>query len=327
MALCKGSLKCIISGRNLWNVSAPQKIKIFLWKAASRSLPVRGALHRRHLAQDPLCPICSQEEESIDHLFLKCDWTRAFWFAAHPTLRPSVNHNSGFKEWLGEKLNLIKGLGEGSLAASTELAFSLWNIWKTRNNFVFKDEIVDNERVISKNREDFSQYLSAISPISQANSVSNQARDRSTSWRPPRPGVYKLNVDAAFKQESGLGATTVIVRNAEGHLLTTTSSRILVHSPLEAEAHAFRGALQFALNLHCQHVLCESDNLTLVEAIRDNTDLWSIANYLRDIHTLQREFLSCGFLWTHRSANEPAHLLAKHAFNSSSAQAALWNGM
>ncbi|KAJ1389468.1 Ribonuclease H domain [Sesbania bispinosa] len=311
--------------KNLWSIPAPQKIKLFLWKAASKSLPVRGALHRRHLAQSPLCPICSQEEESIDHLFLRCDWTRAFWFAGHPSLSPSSNPDLRFKDWLREKLSLLKDLGDQSASTSTELAFSLWNIWKARNNVVFKDDHVNIERVISRNKEEFSEYIYANSPTSQANPTSNLARERNTSWRPPRPGVYKLNVDAAFNQGSGLGATTVIVRNADGHLLTTTSSRISVHSPLEAEAHALRGALQLARNLQCHHILCESDSLTLIEVIREDKELWSIANYLKDIQALRREFLSYGFLWTHRSANEAAHLLAAHSLHSSAPQAVLWN--
>lgn len=52
----------------IWEVLAPSKIKMFLWKAVSGALPVVERLLTRGVRIDPRCSACGFEGESINHL-------------------------------------------------------------------------------------------------------------------------------------------------------------------------------------------------------------------------------------------------------------------
>ena len=68
--------------KNLWKLKIPYKIYLFLWKLLHNGLPIRMELNRRQIIVSTKCVMCEQEEETLDHSFLKCPFTRALWFAS-----------------------------------------------------------------------------------------------------------------------------------------------------------------------------------------------------------------------------------------------------
>lgn len=59
----------------IWKIRAPPKVLIFLWKMAHNILPTKCFLMRRintgHIS--PTCSWCGLHDESLDHLFVKCE--------------------------------------------------------------------------------------------------------------------------------------------------------------------------------------------------------------------------------------------------------------
>lgn len=58
-----------------WKMRMPTRIKIFMWKLMNRVLTVRAFLKTRVTGIDLDCPLCHQEEETIEHLFWTCQVT------------------------------------------------------------------------------------------------------------------------------------------------------------------------------------------------------------------------------------------------------------
>ncbi|CAN0876708.1 Putative ribonuclease H protein At1g65750 [Linum grandiflorum] len=56
----------------IWNLQVQPKLRFFLWKIVHGILPTSDALQSRHLEIPSLCPVCSDAEESISHLFFSC---------------------------------------------------------------------------------------------------------------------------------------------------------------------------------------------------------------------------------------------------------------
>ena len=73
------------------------KIKVFLWQLCHKAIPVRGLLLRKGLQIDPICPICLDDLESMEHLFNQCCLINKVWKIAenHGWLPPSTSpdHN------------------------------------------------------------------------------------------------------------------------------------------------------------------------------------------------------------------------------------------
>jgi len=63
---------------NVWNLSVPPKVKMFLWKLQRRALPVGGNLAIRGITSDLACKRCGGEESEL-HILLLCPYAKRVW--------------------------------------------------------------------------------------------------------------------------------------------------------------------------------------------------------------------------------------------------------
>jgi hypothetical protein len=56
----------------IWQLPYPNKVKMFIWRLAHNSLPVKRNLVRRRVRTDTVCPVCKRLDEDSGHLFFKC---------------------------------------------------------------------------------------------------------------------------------------------------------------------------------------------------------------------------------------------------------------
>jgi len=76
--------------QKIWKINTAPKIRIFIWSICHNALPTKENLFRRHVIEDPICPLCtSRVPESLEHLFLACTTPQQVW--AHPELNISVS--------------------------------------------------------------------------------------------------------------------------------------------------------------------------------------------------------------------------------------------
>ncbi|GAU21787.1 hypothetical protein TSUD_329120, partial [Trifolium subterraneum] len=76
--------------KEIWRAPVPNKVKNFIWRLAKNILPTRTNLHNKGIKLDLQCPLCFREEESSQHLFLKCDIFKLTLFASHLGRNASV---------------------------------------------------------------------------------------------------------------------------------------------------------------------------------------------------------------------------------------------
>lgn len=112
--------------RLIWGTNVPQKIKIFVWKACSNILPVKGNLMRRKLRREGVCPICGDSEETVEHVLLFCNWTKPVWFGSQLQSIPDMGAIQSLHGWLSQISFKFQ-----------EVFCLLWFIWKARNKRVF----------------------------------------------------------------------------------------------------------------------------------------------------------------------------------------------
>jgi len=63
----------------IWQINAPNKVRMFIWRFVHNSLPVKRNLVRRGVKVDTLCPMCKRLDEDCGHLFFKCKYAKLCW--------------------------------------------------------------------------------------------------------------------------------------------------------------------------------------------------------------------------------------------------------
>lgn len=120
------------------------KIRAFMWSVCNNALATKSNLHNRHIISDPVCGMCNdQVPETMEHLFLSCPWTSSIW--SHPLVRNSISFRGvhRIEKWLLDLLDNKEGL----LVLETTASI-LWQIWKARNNSVFRQQRSNSEQVV-----------------------------------------------------------------------------------------------------------------------------------------------------------------------------------
>ncbi|XP_020109325.1 uncharacterized protein LOC109724810 [Ananas comosus] len=60
----------------IWGLHIPLKVKVFCWLALKKRLPTTDLLAKRGWVGNTVCVLCGVEDESVDHLFTRCVFTK-----------------------------------------------------------------------------------------------------------------------------------------------------------------------------------------------------------------------------------------------------------
>lgn len=137
----------------------------------------------------------------------------------------------------------------------------------------------------------------------------SQQRQGSEVWRPPLNDMVKVNLDASFLKEQGLGCSRVIIINNKGEVLLGLTRNFHASSSLQAEAEALRDVVNLAHNMDLGKVIFECDNLELVKSCRREIISGEIQHLVQGILWYKDKFRHFGLTWVHRKGNEVAHHL------------------
>lgn len=129
-------------GSGYGNLAPPPKCKTFLWLAIRNRCWTADRLRKCGMPHPVVCPLCDQEQETVQHLLTTCVFTRQFW---HGILAPfNLGHlipspvEASFVEWWGGVINQIhKDKKKGFNSA---IILGAWYLWLHRNRVIFHEE-------------------------------------------------------------------------------------------------------------------------------------------------------------------------------------------
>ncbi|KAF7841337.1 ribonuclease H [Senna tora] len=112
--------------KRVWNLPLPYKTVLFWWKTLNCGLPLRANLAKRGLNLNTSCPFDCSEEETEEHLFKECQFSRSVWLASRLNLRiDDINHNyvlnwihDLMKQRVNDPTNHHPDIGETAIAIS-----------------------------------------------------------------------------------------------------------------------------------------------------------------------------------------------------------------
>lgn len=289
--------------KGVWNLHISPKIKMFLWKLFQQALPVGEILMARHITTESQCPRCGTPE-SIDHLFLHCQFAKDVWQAAPFT---TTFEYSGLIDLQDVWLNLCgrnclppTGLATGHLAP-----WILWHLWCARNQLVFEGKSMSAEETLTK----------AVTTAKEWTNSQEKDKQRQTYKTPARvPDLQNrtvVNSDAAWRATTGTAGLGWTLRNEEGsHSFTAGAQH--VGSVLIAEGLALKKALSSCKDRGIKRIHCFSDSAQLMKAVNGGEFYLELYGIISDVFAISCCFDEISFSWISREKNKEADLLAKH---------------
>ena len=288
--------------RLFWTAKTIPKVKYFVWRLLHEIIPIGSLLLKRGLDVDNYCTVCGQPGDTLRHVFLDCNLSKAVWSLCAPEV---ITAWERFWEEIEMWSQLLKWLHEKNLVETWMLV--VWLLWDNRNHCFHRLSCripAEIARIAVRMKEDFLQ----ISSTSE-----NTSHRRPARWTPPSYNNVKLNVDAAFCPRSKVASLGMVVRNATGDfILCAVMKTDKVESSLHAELMAVEFGLETVKEISVPFIFVESDSLMAIQEILKNQESFcQWKSIVANIFDMSLNYGFCHFTHIRRSANMCAHILAK----------------
>lgn len=114
---------------------------MFLWCLKCNILPTRDNLSSWLGTLGTCCMLCNNDVESPPHLLFNCHHAKALWFAACQGFKADSNCPSSSEAIVNLICNPLEAQcsSEDLQVISLHMAFTLEEIWATRNNVIFNN--------------------------------------------------------------------------------------------------------------------------------------------------------------------------------------------
>ncbi|CAN1128838.1 Uncharacterized mitochondrial protein AtMg00310 [Linum perenne] len=291
--------------KNVWTLPVQPKLKIFLWKIIRGILPTRANLAKKITLVNE-CPVCLVEEESSEHLFMKC--ILACKLAQCLQIQTHVfEHDCLVYSWrkifkLNQKIQV-------------RVLLLWWRLWKSRNDVVFNKKqwrpeiLIEQFQAQLREHDNFMEHA-RMQSNSQRPIVSHQNMVHTSHL----PFNFKIKVDGAIKKEIG-GAIGFVIFDSLGTIHFAAGKSFQgICDPFTIECLAVREAVCWCLHNRILEFQLEGDAESVHKKIMDKRVLHPIAcAIIQEIRKIINKFTSFNFIAIPRDQNKSAHLVAKFA--------------
>jgi ribonuclease HI/exonuclease III len=329
----------------VWSSALWPKISTFLWLLVHNRALTWDNLRKRGFNGPSMCVLCSLQEESKEHLFNSCHYSQQIWDYGAQIMRKSNRNRSSInctiEKWDSISfnnpiLNLIWNLLPG---------FTLWQIWKERNQRIFRSQSSLPEVIWTKVRAQISETVrskswseidwqcnNAEKPVLQnwQSSLRNHLTARChkrqptspNTWTPPPTHYIKINFDGASRGNPGSAGYGAVIRDSCGAILSLDAGYIGETTNNVAELTGLLRGLQSAIDTGHQRIILEGDSQIIIRLItrilhgctpEKISPSWRLHGLLADFSQHLQPHLTITTSHVKREANKVADRLANEA--------------
>ncbi|GAU29911.1 hypothetical protein TSUD_148190 [Trifolium subterraneum] len=284
----------------IWKAPVPNVIRNFLWRLVKHILPSRARLAKKGLTLDPYFPLCYQQAEDYEHLFMSCPFSKLTWFASPLGLHAPSNVD--VNSWV------LQGLSNPLVEGVQIFCTSLWKIWFHRNKLIFEQQaFVPHEYEVASSASSFGAEFSPTF----LREIDMNTSDVLEASQVVSPICNRICVDAGCFSNGSTG-WGLIVKDHEGSVIFSACRFEEIHtSPILAEALAIRWAIRTAIDLNYNQVTIVSDALTIVKDIEGKTCPAKVELIVQDCISLCSNFMHVAVVYVKRTLNTEAHNLVQ----------------
>ncbi|KAL3734762.1 hypothetical protein ACJRO7_024007 [Eucalyptus globulus] len=186
----------------------------------------------------------------------------------------------------------------------------LWQVWKERNNFVFRGTKPEVCKVVDLAIFQHASYQKWGFGYSPAEKIKEQKNP--LTWQALKTGSLKLNVDRLLSEGSTEGAVACVVRDSSGSLLDGFTKTVRAETVLQVETLGVLKALKYLKEKEIGEAVMESDNQVLANHLKreEQTD-WQACGVLFECRVLLQQLPQVGLVCCPRSTNAVADWAAR----------------
>eukprot|EP00253_Pinus_taeda_P003152 PITA_03152 len=136
--------------KELWQNPHWMKIKLFMWLVQHKKILTWENLRKRGVASPSRCQLYELQEETIEHLLNLYPFTSSLWNWVASIFRQTDRDNFSI---IGTLKNWRKNFSENEIinkAWTLVPGFLIWDVWKERNNRIFKNRIGTSQSIIAQ---------------------------------------------------------------------------------------------------------------------------------------------------------------------------------
>lgn len=286
-----------------WSKILIPKINIFFCLLLQNKILTLDNLMRRGFQLVNRCFLCLDDSESILHLSLHCPFTSNIWSIILNL--QSIDWvflekvEDFFTQWKFPSSNpILKNLW------SLLLPFVSWQVWKERNNHIFRNVTCSFEIVFEKicraTRENLNLSIGDVGTFSLSYvkeednivarkwglqvDISNYKVKNSRDgivWYYPPEGWMKINFDGAAKENPSRAGCGGVTRFYNVICVATITSPLGIQSNHIAEAMGVLKTLKVARQLKINKVWIEGDSLNIIRCLkRQDKPSWNSKNII-----------------------------------------------
>ncbi|XP_030505064.2 uncharacterized protein LOC115720039 [Cannabis sativa] len=287
----------------LWSSKILEQHKVLWWSILSNALPIRGLLAKRINIDELSCPLCGAAEESMENLFLHCDFVYHLWRASPWGIFPVPDFGSRVWDWVTFIWNLkTKGVDTDKLFLYASIVVD--TIWRTRNDKVHNYYSSNINTGIDSISNCFTDYADCL--------LSPTVDVFPPGWSTPPEDWIKINYDVKVGGE--YMCIAALARDHSGTVLWGVANNLNFTNPLIGEAVACQLTMEIAATREHEFIIIKSDSEVVINAIKGVQSNWNIVNYVYACNQLYKKFLSCNFSFISRSCNFAAHNVARWVY-------------
>lgn len=299
--------------KRIWSFQGPKRVRLHLWKMTQGALVTNSWRKRRSLCEVDVCPICSEEEESIMHMTRDCNFMKQVWIKLAEGCIPIRDFfNMDIHGWISQNLK-EKSLRRGfrwTLLFGTSVMIA----WHSRNEVVFQNMRLTVDVMVNRILgQAYATCQSLQDHLSTAALVTNVPRGRELQWVTPEEGWIKLNCDGAVTSHGAIAGCGGVMRDDRGRFISGFASGLGAATITEAELKAILMGLQHSKNRGSGRIQVETDSMAAVRLIRGEcSTLHPCYNLVSNIKDLMGVEGHITLTHTYCEANQVADCFAKH---------------
>ncbi|CAN1743943.1 hypothetical protein LINPERHAP1_LOCUS1960 [Linum perenne] len=154
------------------------------------------------------------------------------------------------------------------------LAAVCWNVWKARNGFVFRAEVINPRDLDAAIAKDCSVWRLCTFSLADPPPGYHSTANHPNPYPPPSTPNWVVHCDGSFVNDSQEAAFGVVLSNNQGQVMSGVNGTFFCSSAIVAEVRAIYEATIMASTMGAPTTIL-SDCKVLVDAINDPKHQWT----------------------------------------------------